>query len=453
MRTVEARQPEPSARIATADSRRLTLAICLILLPIVSFYTILARRVINLPFLDDYNGVLEFLEHFSRLPNTLAKVGYVVLAQHNEYKTVFANFIIALQYELSGHTNFVLLSWIGNIFVLALFFLMWRHFLVQEQNTSRRLLLFAPVAYLLFQLQYAETLNWSSPGLQNSPVLIFAFAAIAALSRNCRRSFLLGCLLLVFSIASSGNGFALLPVGIAMLIQQRAWRRLVLWILTAGICAAVYFYHYNFHSSQQDPNRSVLHAAHYLNPVFTLSFMGSALNFHVPIVHNISILCGTLIFILILLMAKRRFDKVNPAFFYFSLFLVLTAIGVSGIRSKLGFDASLAGRYKIYSDLLLISCYVFIMESYLASRGLQRSFFQAALVASILFWAIFDFHGDKYLIKRDNDLAAGVTLYKTSKHQQGPVLFGSDERLTRSVNSWARPILETSESSGLYRLP
>ncbi len=185
-------QPKPSPRIAIADSRRLTLAICIILLPIISFYAILARRVLNLPFLDDYNGVLEFLEHFSSLPNAWAKAGYVVLAQHNEYKPVFANFMIALQYGISGHPSFILLSWLGNLFVLALFYLMWKYFLVDEENTSRRLLLFAPVAYLLFQLQYAETLNWSSPGLQNIPVLVFAFAAIAVISRNSRSNFLHG---------------------------------------------------------------------------------------------------------------------------------------------------------------------------------------------------------------------------------------------------------------------
>jgi hypothetical protein len=453
MRAVEAMQPESSNRIAMADSRRLMLAICLILLPIISFYAILARRSVNVPFLDDYNGVLEFLEHFSALPNTWAKVGYVVLTQHNEYKTVFANSIIALQYGISGHPNFVLLSWLGNIFVLALFYLMWRYFLVEEENTSRRLLLFAPVAYLLFQLQYAETLNWSSPGLQNIPVLIFAFAAIAALFESNRRSFVLGCILMMFSIAASGNGFALLPVGIVMLFQKRAWRRLVLWTLTAGICAAVYFYHYNFHSSQQDPNRSVLHSTHYLNPIFTLSFMGSALSFRVPVIKNLSILCGALICVLILLMAKRRFDKSNPAFFNFSAFLVLTAIGVSGIRSKLGIEASLAGRYRIYSDILLICCYVFVMESYLWGHRLQRRLFQAALVASILFWAVFDRHGNTYLLNRDRSIMVGVEQYKISNHEQGPVFITSDERVTHSMNIWARPIMETSESTGLYRLP
>lgn len=453
MRAVEPMQPKPSPRIAIADSRRLTLAICIILLPIISFYAILARRVLNLPFLDDYSGVLEFLEHFSSLPNAWAKACYVVLAQHNEYKPVFANFMIALQYGISGHPSFILLSWLGNLFVLALFYLMWKYFLVDEKNTSRRLLLFAPVAYLLFQLQYAETLNWSSPGLQNIPVLIFAFAALAAISRNSRSNFLLGCILMVLSIASSGNGFALFPVGIAMLLQRKAWGRAGLWSLVAGLCAAVYFYHYNLHSSQQDPNGSVLHSAHYLNPIFTLSFIGSALSVYVPIIRNASVLFGTFIFILILLMARRRFDKSNPVFFNFSVFLVLTAIGVSGIRSKFGIEASLASRYKMYSDLLLVCCYVFVMESYLRNRSLQRRFFQVALVTSILFWAIFDRRGNSYLIDRDKSITAGIEQYQTSNHQQGPAFLSGDERLARSVNSWARPIMETSESTGLYRLP
>ncbi len=453
MTAVEAMRPEPSPRIATADSRRLALAICIILLPIISFYAILARRILNLPFLDDYSGVLEFLEHLSSLPNVLAKAGYVVVAQHNEYKPVFANFVIALQYGISGRPSFILLSWLGNLFVLMLFYLMWRHFLVFEENASRRLLLFAPVAYLLFQLQYAETLNWSSPGLQNIPVLVFAFAALAALCRNSHSSFLLGCILMVLSIASSGNGFALFPVGLIMLFQRRAWRRVGIWCLVAGLCAALYFYHYNFHSSQQDPSGSVLHSAHYLNPVFTLSFIGSAFSIHVPVIHNASVLFGTLVLILILLMARRRFDQSNPIFFNFSMFLVLTAVGVSGIRSKLGIEASVASRYKIYSDLLVVCCYVFVIEGYLRNRSLQHRVFQVVLVTSILFCAISDHRGNRYLIEHDRSMTAGIEQYKTTDHQQGPAFFRGDERLTRSVNSWVRPVMEMSESTGLYRFP
>jgi hypothetical protein len=453
MRAIEWMQTETPARIAKPDSRQLKLAICITLLPIIVFYAMLARHMINLPYFDDYSGVLDFLEHFSALPNALSKAGYIVFAQHNEYKTVFANFVIALEYGISGHPNFVLLSWLGNLFLLVLFYLLWRHFLVDEENTSRRLLLFTPVAYMLFQLQYVETLNWSSPGLQNIPVLIFAFASIAALSRNNTRSLFLACVLMALSIASSGNGFALLPIGIAVLLQRKSWKGVGLWALVAGSCAALYFYRYNFHSSQQDPTESVLHSTQYLNPVFTLAFMGSAFRFHVPLVQNISIVLGLFISILFLLMVKRRFDKSNAALFYFSVFLILTSIGVSGIRSKLGLDASMAGRYRIYSDLLLICCYVFIMESYLRKRSLQRRFFQAALIASILFWAIFDRHGERYLVTRENEIIAGAKLYEASHHEQGPVLLNGNERLARNMNRWIRPIMENSDSTGLYRFP
>ncbi|HEY2001691.1 MAG TPA: hypothetical protein VGG80_05200 [Acidobacteriaceae bacterium] len=446
-------QNETSAGIARPDSRRFTLATSLILLPIIVFYALLARHMINMPYMDDYNGVLQFLEHLSSLPNVPSKIGYIVFAQHNEYKTVFANFVIAVQYGISGHPNFILLSWLGDLFVLVLFYLMWRHFLANEENTSRRLLLFTPVAYLLFQFQYVETLNWSSPGLQNIPVLIFAFASLAALARASARSFFLACVLMVLAIASSGNGFALLPVGIAMLLQRRAWGRVGLWVLVVCSCAGLYFYHYNFHLSQQDPNGSVLRSAHYLNPIFALAFMGSALSLHVHLIQNISILSGLFISVLILLMVKRRFDKSNPVVFYFSVFLTLTAIGVSGIRSKFGLDASLAGRYRIYSDLLLICCYVFIMESYLRKRSLQDKFFQVALVVSILFWAIFDRSGERYLVARENGIIVGAKAYEVSHHEQGPILSNSNEGLTMTLNHMMRPIMEDSESTGLYRFP
>ena len=222
------------------------------LLPILVFYGILARYAVNIPFDDDYPGVLEFLDRYARLPGRMAKVGYILSAQHNEYKTMFANFVIAVQYTFTGHPNFVLLSWLGNLFILPLLYLLWRHFMQAEPDISRRLLFFLPVPFLLFQLQYAETLNWSMPGLQNLPVLVFALACVSCVTARGLVSAVWASFLLALTIASSGNGFLLVPIGAYILFSRREWTSLLLWTTVSATCAAGYFHQYNFHSSQQE---------------------------------------------------------------------------------------------------------------------------------------------------------------------------------------------------------
>jgi hypothetical protein len=429
-------------------------SICAMLLPIGFFYGVLARHVTNIPYADDYEAVLEFLEHFSRLPTILAKLSYIISAQHNEYKPMFASLIFALQYKFLGHPDFVTLSWLGNAFVLPLFFLLWLHFLPHEEDLSRRLLFFVPVSFLLFQLQYSETLDWSMPGLQNIPILVFSLACIAFLSRDGSWSFLLSCVFLALSIATSGNGFALAPIGIFMLLDKKRPARIGIWVILSGLCAAVYFHHYNFHSSQQEQNGSVLHSVHYLNPIFALSFMGAAFGHPGHLIKYASVVLGVAICAVIVLMAKHRYDRLNPTIFYFVSFLVLTAIAVSGIRSKLGFDQSQVGRYKIYSVLLLICCYTFLMEkSAEGALSLRRRYFQGVLIFSVLFCAIFDWTGNKHLASRQNDMVAGAKLYETSNHQRGPyVEEGHDTSLLAiRINRLVHSAIEDAESTGLYR--
>lgn len=444
------------SQITHAKPRLAIIAVCAMLLPILVFYGLLARYAINIPYLDDYDGVLGFLEHYSRPPTAAAKLGSILYTQHNEYKTIFANAVITLQYELSGHhPNFVILSWAGNIFILALFYLLWRNFLPREDHLRQRLVLFVPVAYILFQLQYVETLNWSMPGLQNIPVLIFALASITYLVRESTWGFVLACVFLVLTIAASGNGFVLLPIGVAMLLPRKLPIRIAGWVVVSILCIVLYFHHYNVHSSQQEQNGSVLLAARHLNPIFTLSFMGAALGSHGHLVRYLSILLGILIGIVLVLMVKRRYDKVNPVVFYYAAFLLLTAIAVSCIRSKLGLEASIAGRYKMYSDLLLICCYMFFVEVYAGTLALRRRYFQVALVASILFCIRYDISGTKYLIIHKRDLVEGAQLYQVSHHQQGPTeIYGdANKPLELQIDRWARGILEDAESTGMYRYP
>ena len=439
---------------AKLGSRRVSaLALTAILLPILVFYGALARFAINIPFLDDYDGVLAFLEHYAQLPGRMAKVGYILSAQHNEYKTMFANFVIAAQYGLSGHPNFLLLSWLGNLFLLPLLWLLWKHFMRAEQDLSRRLLFFLPVPFLLFQLQYAETLDWSMPGLQNIPVVVFALACVASLTAQERWSTAGASLFLVLTIAASGNGFFLIPIGAYVLIDRRRWAALAAWIVVSVTSVTVYFHHYDFHSSQQEKNGSVLHSVSHLNPIYTLSFMGAAIrNFrHVPFV---SILLGLIISGVIVTMARRRYDRQNPTVFYYVVFLLITAIAVSGIRSKLGLTYSTSGRYKIYSDLLLACCYVFWAESSPdGAAQTSRRYLKTALVAAVVFCAASDLSGGRYLAIRDANLIRGIQLYKQPGHPDGPVYDAQQPKLAATVDPRFQAIMRESEATGLYRFP
>jgi hypothetical protein len=357
-------------------------------IPIVAFYTILAIHVLNVPFLDDYETVLPFMTQFSQL-GTLHRIGLIFTFQHNEYKLIFENAIFALQYLFLHHPNFIFLCIVGDLLVLALFAAIWS-FLLPTHEFDRKLLLALPIAYALFELRYAPTLNWSMAALQNISVPVAVLWTIWCL---VQKRYLRACILFGLAICCSGNGFLLFPIGFWLLRRHR--KALLGWLVTCLGMIALYSYHYVryiIHGAAQGQAANVLSPLsllEHLNPLFALSFMGSVIGVH----WVVSAAVGAALVTGIVLMVHTRFDRVNPTAFYFAVFLVITAICVSSIRSSLGLSESFTGRYRVYSILLFVCMYVF---------GVERNFrwYRPALAASILLCAFGDAYGHHFYVSQ-----------------------------------------------------
>jgi hypothetical protein len=428
--------------------------------PIVLFYSILILRVRNLPCWDDYWCVLQFLQNLSLKHSLVSRVAYILSAQHNEYKLIFENILLAAQYGVFGGPNFAVLSILGDLFVLPIAYLIWKDFLPGEPDRTLRLRAFVPVTFLLFQLQYAETLNWSSAGLQNFPVILFSLACIQCLANDRLRSFAWACTFLALAVASSGNGLILPFIGLLMLIERRKPGRAAIWLLTSALMAILYFWRYQFAAGsphQQGGTRSLLpfleHIAHQINPIWTLSFIGSCVSNNLGPARYASLVVGSAILIGVLLMYRYGYHKSNPALFYFALFILLTAIAVSGLRSQVSADFSRQpSRYKIYSDLLVILLYASIVQRLRQSRiNIRATAFQAVLAVSIVFCAVFDVWGNRELRANDLKIEEGISLYQSSGHTRGP-MFPENDPDAVANNPALRVILRNADSSGLYRI-
>lgn len=393
-----------------------------IIAPIVCFYAILARYLINLPREDDYDTVLPFMARLSRM-DSLHRLEYVFRFQHNEYKTMFANAIFAGQYAVLGHPNFIFLCVVGDLLVLALFFGVW-YGLMPKLDLEQKLLMAIPIALVLFELRYAEALNWSMPALQNISVVVFSLFCVACLTRGPHWA---ACLLFALSIASSGNGFILLPIGIWVTVRRRAWPQLAAWTAVFAALAAIYFFHYVRYSPNNSPV-APMRMIQQLNPIYTLSFMGSLIGLQWALSASV----GAALLFVFFLMVRNRYDRVNPAVFYFVIFLILTAIAVASIRSGLGLYQSFTGRYRIYSVMLLICSYLFGMQT-------SKRWFRPALITSILICIMGDVYGYLYYRRRATEIVGETVIYVQDQ-------CGDDA----SCHSRHQGLLEARD---IYRLP
>jgi hypothetical protein len=415
--------------------------------------------VVNIPVLDDYDALLDFLNQLVSTHGFAAKVSCFLGTQHNEYKLFFGNGIAWLQLALFGHIDFAVLSVIGDGFILLLAVLLWKMFLPGCKNSGLRLTLFIPVTWLLFQLQYWDTLDWPMAGLQNIPILIFSLAAIYFLVKETRTAFLGAVVLFVFAVCASGNGLILFPVGLLILLLKRRYWRIAIWIVVAAGCIAAYAYRYNVMVSQTRAHHSVLSTFHPLSPAYVLAFIGSAAGIPVPL---LSILLGALLSGFFFAMARRGYIRRNLLVSCCVLFLFLTAFGVAGLRSDFGLAQALNSRYTIYSALFLIFAWFAIVGEFLEGREaplLRNSLFLGAVTVSILFSLGMDMVGSSGLERRHDGLVRAMATFEHPETPESPAwpapLFPVPNPIapTEAFNQRIRPILEESIKLGIYKPP
>ena len=241
----------PQARAPSPNAVRGRLAA--VLAPAAVFYLGLLAQARNLPLLDDYDAGLNFANLLVARHGLRERLLFYATAQHNEYKLLFGHALLWLQLVLTGRVNFWALSFLGNASLLLLAAILWKMFL-PTTALPRRIALFLPVTLLLFQYQYVETLNWPLPGLQTLPVLAFAVTSLYLLSRPGSPALAGAIATMTLSIAASGNGFLVVPVGAAMLLLHKRWLPLGLWTAAAAAMAWLYAFHYHPVAHQAPPN-------------------------------------------------------------------------------------------------------------------------------------------------------------------------------------------------------
>jgi hypothetical protein len=428
-------------------------------LPVFLFYGILFRNTINVPRQDDYEALLDFLNHMTMLKGVSARSAYFLASQFNEYKLFFGHGLAWLQLVLFGHVDITLLCALGNGFVFLLAVLLWKMFLPNHENLTYRMALFIPVSWLLFQLQYVGTLNWAMPSLQNLPVLLFSLCAIYLLVRPARGSFFWALLCFVLAVASSGNGFLMIPIGVLILLLAHRYVRVMCWLAISAGCVAGYAYRYNLNPYPSQVNHSVFAAVIRL-PLYAIAFIGNALALPGRYHAKLGFLAGLLLCIFFIAMARRGYIRKNPLVSSCILFLLLTAAGVAVLRSDLGVAQSQASRYGIYSALLLIFAWFAIAEEFLQHKNipLQRNHILLFVTAgAVLFSLANDEFGWHELEGMNREIIRGMVAYEhpvSPETSNGPILpYPNQTARFDELDRAAPVILRQSTKLGIYTPP
>ena len=430
----------------------------IIVSPVVLTFGILLREMRGIPMFDDYQALIFFGVKFQQLHGFLPKLLFAIAAQHDEYKLIFEHLIVELQLVLSPHIHYELLVVLGNLFVVATLAVYWFGYFA-DLPPERRILRFAPISLLLVQLNYAETLDWAMSGLQMMPVISFSLLSLLLLStRHDRRPKLclvFSCLAACLASLSSANGFVLAPLGLLLLWQQRRFRAMVAWLVPFACASAAYLYRYERLQQQM----IVAYPTMFQKALFFVSFSGAAVeNMHHFPVPGASIALGIILVGCFLYALLSGYARAHPFAFYAALWALVCAAGVTQLRIKMGLDLSLTGRYKTYSDLLLIFAYGFVVHRVDASAAIRtrsqpRLLYVSALGFSIVLNLASAWFGYQFLKRRADVSAEGFRRYLADPEHVSPEISLNGEPITTTEPEFCRQIMNEAIRTGTFRVP
>ena len=426
------------------------LAILLVLLPMVTAIVLLVRTTINIPLEDDYQAIARFMTFYAARVGFYHKLTWVLTSQHNEYKLILLHAVVALQYELTGHTNYRFLQILGDLSAPATAILLWFFLARQDRPFKQAVWLFIAPCYLFLTISYWETLNFAMCGLSTMAIIPLALACIICYTSARRQMEFWGALLLAVTIATFIGGFFLAIVLILMLLYQRRYRSALGIVLISGAMAILYRVHY------------ITNHPHPLNPAprltvffYPVVFLGAAFT-----KIWLCTLLGLILIVTFVALVLRGWPRRSPRTFTLALFCVVTGLVVSAGRYPLGLSTAMSSRYSMYALLFVCAEYMAIIEMFVPTRLRRNTRASAAFALAtilIMAWSLHKQLGAYHILQaRHRLLATHLILWE--RHPDDLVLTPDEPgyMYDPSWTSWrmsCQPILQREISAGRYIPP
>jgi hypothetical protein len=400
-------------------------------LPLLAYVVACLKTSVNIPYQDDFDSIGVFLERYVSLHGFFPRLWWILTAQHVQYKLMFLNAIVAIQYHLIGRTNYRVLQLIGDVAIPATVAILWIIFARSHRPRLERVWLFIAPGSIFLAMRYAETVNWTMSGLQNMAVIPLSLAAILFATSPLRSSFAWTLIFLVLSIAASGNGFSAALVVLFLLLKSGGYRRTA--IALAMIVGLGILYAYHFHAYMVYAPVPFSTALKTLI-LFPFAFIGNCANSTAQ-----AVALGLVLFAGFILLAWRGWFRVCPASFGGALFCLITGFLVDAGRYRGGLASALAGHYAMYSLLLIALEYIGVVRVFVPASLRLRSRWAAALLlaglASMAFCLWADDRGYRNLHARQKEMIAHLILWE--RYPDHIVLVPDEESYERSAE-WQR---------------
>lgn len=350
------------------------LGLLLVLAPVLAYFHLLASVTVEVPYIDDYDAVVDYLTRTLDEPASLGVRRF--FSRHNEHVMTTLRAAVLLSYAVLHRIDFSVLNVLGSAFLVVLLVALFAAFRAGRRPADK-LLPFAPAALFLVQPQYWMVLLSATTALSGFAVTAYAALTFLALERRSPGAFAAAVLGAAAATFALGNGALVLPLGALQLALARRWRALAVWCaLATPLLLAAFLV---------DPQeRAALYMLDRPDRMlqYALNFIGGSAGFSR---RGLSLVAGALLVASFGALCLRRLDRRSPVVFALFLFLFGSIASNALLRAHHGVGAPLLQpRYRFYGSLLLALTHLGWLETLDRPRAARR-FLTAALPVAVAF--------------------------------------------------------------------
>lgn len=364
----------------------------IILLPVAIYFTVWDYYAINIPKWDDH-ALKTFIAEYAQAGDWKGKI-QALFKQHNEHRIALTRLFAWMDYAMFGHLNYRHLMTAGNIMLLAaipLFYELLR-------KNKKPLFALVPIPFLWMTLAFWENMYWGMAAVQNLGVVTLVLWTLYLVINPKTLPFAAAIFLSLITVLTSGNGLMVLPIGAVLLFLSQNRKRFALWLVVSAAEIFCYFYWYTKPESNPESKAGVVQLAKGY-----MAFLGSFAE-SIPVLDHfkVCLFLGIVLFLVAVSIASTtlfrivrnkypvKFERITDLFCLGAVMFILgTALIVVYSRAGFGLEGLITSRYKIYSVLLLIIAYLYVV---VPIRGSFLSPYITAIIALAVTFNVFSYH-------------------------------------------------------------
>ena len=343
----------------------------LALIPILYYAFTLVGYAWNMPYMDDYPVLVDFLNRWPEA--SLSERVDLLLEQNNFHRVVWVKVLALLNVGATGTVNFIFLQLVGNMALLLTIWLLYR------ASSSSKYWVFLPALFLIFQFQSWNNAFWAMAAVSNlwAPawaLLAFYLSSQPAEASDRNRLRWLAILVGLMALLTNGNGIVVLPLlCVAWFSEPRGHKANYLtnfgpygltqhqYVILPLTLLALFLY-FRGYSNPSGPALSSLFSPEKIIHLLALdtAFLGAM--FYHPSVAWLSQVVGAATILWTGYLLLNRYDRQNPTLFWFLIFLHLTGLMLAVNRIEKGTELMYASRYRNITALMLATTYVTLAD-------------------------------------------------------------------------------------------